>query len=74
MSERRGLAAEQRLVRLLHAACELLSVALHVLVDRLLDELGLLQSGHQRRVADLLLGRLVYLDRGLGACHSVPRY
>jgi hypothetical protein len=53
---------------------ELVAMALHVLVDRLLDELGLSEARHQRGVADLLLGRLMYFDGRLSACHSVPRY
>jgi hypothetical protein len=49
-------------------------MSLDVFVDRTLDELGLLEPGHQRGVADLLLGGLVDLDWRLSACHSVPRY
>jgi hypothetical protein len=69
-----GLAAEQRLVRPFHAARKLFPMALHVLVDRLLDEFGLLESGHQRGIADLFLRRLMNLDRRLCAGHSVSRY
>jgi hypothetical protein len=63
--ERRGLPAQQCLVRLLHALREVLTVTLDVLVDRALDKLGLLEARHQRGVADLLLGGLMDLDRGL---------
>jgi|HubBroStandDraft_4_1064222.scaffolds.fasta_scaffold84003_3 hypothetical protein len=38
---------------------------LDVLVDRALDQLGLLEARHQRCVTDLLLGGLMNLDRGL---------
>jgi hypothetical protein len=37
-------------------------MALDVLIYGALDELGLLESRHQRGVADLLLGGLVDLD------------
>ena len=40
-------------------------MALDVFIDRMLDEFGLLEAGHQRGVTDLLLRRLVNLDRGL---------
>jgi len=51
-------------------------VVLNVLIDRTLDELGLLDARHQRRVADLLLGGLMDLDRGLRSHidYSVLRY
>jgi hypothetical protein len=51
----RGLPAEQRVLSPLHAPLELLTVSLDVLVDRTLDELGLLEPGHQRGVAGLEL-------------------
>jgi hypothetical protein len=63
--ERGGLAAQQCLVRALHALRKQLAVMLDVLIDRTLDEFGLLEARHQRRVADLLLGGLMDLDRGL---------
>jgi hypothetical protein len=68
--EGRGLAA---LLRTFHALRELVTVAIHVLVDSALDQLGLLQSRHQRGVADLLLGGLMDLDRGLRSRHGIPR-
>jgi hypothetical protein len=68
------LAAKQRLASPLHALLELLTMSVDVFVDRNLDELGLLEPGHQRGVADLLLGGLVDLDWRLSACHAVPRY
>jgi hypothetical protein len=40
-------------------------VALNVLIDSTLDELSLLEPRHQRGVANLLLGGLMNLDRGL---------
>lgn len=49
-------------MRALHPLGELLAVTLHILIHRTLDELGLLEPGHQGRVADLLLGGLVNLD------------
>jgi hypothetical protein len=63
--ERGGLAAQQRGVRALHAQRKQLAVMLDVLIDRALDKLGLLEARHQRRIADLLLGGLMNLDRGL---------
>jgi hypothetical protein len=54
-------------LRLLHALREVLAVTLDVLVDRALDKLSLLEARHQRGVADLLLGGLMNLDRGLCA-------
>jgi hypothetical protein len=70
----RGLAAQQRLLCALHALLELVSVAVHILVDRALDQLCLLQARHQRGVADLLLGGLMNLDRGLRSRHRLFRY
>jgi hypothetical protein len=72
--ERRGLLAQQCLVRLLHALREVLAVTLDVLVDCALDKLGLLEARHQRGVADLLLGGLMNLDRGLCTQHGITRY
>ncbi len=67
VGERGGLAAKQRLTRAVHPPCKVIAVMLDVLVDRPLHELGLLEARHQRGVADLLLGGLVNLDRGLCA-------
>jgi hypothetical protein len=61
-------------VRLLHALREVLAVTLDVLIDRALDKLGLLEARHQRGVADLLLGGLMNLDRGLCTHHGITRY
>jgi hypothetical protein len=61
--ERRGLAAQQRLARVLHAPSELVTVTLDVLVHGTLDQFGLLEPRHQCGVANLLLGGLVDLDR-----------
>src|ERR1700729_93017 len=47
---------------------------LDVLIDRELDELSLLEARHQRGVADLLLGGLMDLDRGLRSHYGVTRY
>jgi hypothetical protein len=49
-------------------------VTLDVLVDRALDKLGLLEARHQRGIADLLLGGLMNLDRGLCTQHGITRY
>jgi hypothetical protein len=48
---------------------EFFAVTVDVLVNGSLDEFSLLEAGHQRGVSDLLLGRLMNLDRGLRACH-----
>ena len=61
-------------MRLLHALREVLAVTLDILVDRALDKLGLLEARHQRGVADLLLGGLMNLDRGLRTHHGITRY
>jgi len=63
--ERGRLAAQQRLLRALHTQRKVLAVMLDVLIDRELDELGLLEARHQRGIANLLLGGLMNLDRGL---------
>jgi hypothetical protein len=47
---------------------------LNVLIDRTLDELGLLEARHQRGIADLLLGGLMDLDWGLRSHMGVTRY
>jgi hypothetical protein len=70
--ERGRLAAQQRLVRALHAQRKQLAVMLDVLIDRALDELGLLEARHQRGIADLLLGGLMNLDRGLRSHNGDP--
>jgi hypothetical protein len=51
-------------MRALHSQRKQLTMMLDVLIDRTLDELSLLEARHQRRVADLLLGGLMNLDRG----------
>jgi hypothetical protein len=63
-------------MRALHAQRKQLAVMLDVLIDRTLDKLGLLEARHQRGIADLLLGGLMYLDRGLRSHYgySVLRY
>jgi hypothetical protein len=61
--KRRSLASQQRPARALHALSKVVAVAIHVLVDRALNQLGLLHTRHQRGIADLLLGRLMNLDR-----------
>jgi len=65
VGERGRLTAQQRLVRALHTQRKQLAVMLDVLIDRALDELGLLEARHQRGIANLLLGGLMNLDRGL---------
>jgi hypothetical protein len=72
--ECRALAAQERLLSLLHALREVLAVTLDVLVYGALDKLGLLEARHQRGVADLLLGGLMNLDRGLCTQHGITRY
>jgi hypothetical protein len=47
---------------------------LDVLIDRALYQLGLLEARHQRGIADLLLGGLMDLDRGLCSHNGVTRY
>jgi hypothetical protein len=54
-------------MRTLHAQRKQLAMMLDVLIDRELDELSLLEARHQRGIADLLLGGLMDLDRGLCA-------
>jgi hypothetical protein len=75
--ERGRLAAQQRLLRALHAQRKQLAVMLDVLINRALDKLRLLEARHQCRIADLLLGGLMNLDRGLRTHNgslSVLRY
>jgi hypothetical protein len=61
-------------VRALHTQRKQLAVMFDVLIDRTLDKLCLLEARHQSRVADLLLGGLMNLDRGLCAHNGSSRY